>query len=131
MWIRHDASRRPLDRPYDGPYKVISRHDKYFTVNRDRNRENISVDRLKPAKDPQDDICGPLGTISLHDLPFASHRYPPVTPNQQTPGYIYVPVPPDVPHDRQVSSDAEIPSPELLRRVTVIRKVCVFHHYFC
>lgn len=120
VWIRHDASRRPLDRPYDGPYKVVSRHDKYFTVSKGQNMENISVDRLKPAK-IQDNIREPLGTMASHDLPSASHRQPPVAPNQQTPGYIYIPILPDVPPDRQVSSDDELSSPELLRRATVTR----------
>ena len=49
VFIRHDAVRKPLQPPYDGPYPVIERMDKYFVVDIDGRKDTVSVDRLKPA----------------------------------------------------------------------------------
>lgn len=49
VFVRHDAVRRPLQPPYDGPYQVISRDQRSFIIKiRDRN-ESVTIDRLKPA----------------------------------------------------------------------------------
>ena len=56
VFIRHDAHRGPLRPPYDGPYKVISRNDKYFMIKIGNREESVSIDRLKPAfTDPNDE----------------------------------------------------------------------------
>ena len=49
VYIRHDAVRRPLQRPYDGPYDVITPGEKSFVVSRQGQPYSVSVDRLKPA----------------------------------------------------------------------------------
>ena len=49
VFIRHDATRRPLQQPYDGPYKVIKRADKHFVVDIKGRHDTVSLDRLKPA----------------------------------------------------------------------------------
>ncbi|CAH8821404.1 unnamed protein product [Trichobilharzia szidati] len=49
VFIRHDGIRKPLQPPYDGPFKVISRTSKIITVERGGKHEIVSIDRVKPA----------------------------------------------------------------------------------
>ena len=49
VYVRHDGYRHPLQRRYDGPFKIISTNDKHFTVDIKGRAEKITVDRLKAA----------------------------------------------------------------------------------
>lgn len=49
VFIRNDAVRRPLQPPYDGPFRVMSRGDKVYKIQLPTRQTNISIDRLKPA----------------------------------------------------------------------------------
>lgn len=49
VYVRNDAVRKPLTPTYNGPYPVIARNNKYFTVQLAKATSNISIDRLKPA----------------------------------------------------------------------------------
>ena len=49
VFIRRDAHRWPLQRPYEGPFKVIQPGLKTFLVDIGGKSETVSVDRLKPA----------------------------------------------------------------------------------
>nr|CAH8868540.1 unnamed protein product [Trichobilharzia regenti] len=49
VFIRVDAIRKGLQPPYEGPFQVIKRSDKHFTVNKNGRRETVSIDRIKPA----------------------------------------------------------------------------------
>ena len=51
VYVRVDAVHPPLVRPYDGPFPVISRTDKTFSIRRGNKDITVSVDRLKPAFD--------------------------------------------------------------------------------
>ena len=52
VFVRKDASRAPLERVYTGPYKVIYRSDKYFTLLQHGSLNNVSINRLKTANLP-------------------------------------------------------------------------------
>ncbi|BHF70471.1 hypothetical protein SprV_0301352200 [Sparganum proliferum] len=62
VYLRCDRVRRPLEPPYDGPFRVISRGTKNFRIQRGTREEVVSVDRLKAAvpDTPPDEPCGPL-----------------------------------------------------------------------
>ena len=49
MFIRQNSIRKPLLQPYNGPYKVISRTKKHFTIEVNGRQEIVSVDCLKLA----------------------------------------------------------------------------------
>jgi cleavage and polyadenylation specificity factor subunit 1 len=50
VYVRVDAVKAPLQRPYQGPFRVVERHDKYFIIaKQDGSTDSVSVDRLKPA----------------------------------------------------------------------------------
>ena len=49
VFVRHDATLKPLQAPYDGPFRVITKRDKHFTVELNGRNDTVSVDRLKPA----------------------------------------------------------------------------------
>ncbi len=49
VFIRHDAVRKPLQPPYYGPYPVVKRSDKHYTIDINGRRDTVSLDRLKPA----------------------------------------------------------------------------------
>ena len=79
VFIRHDAVRKPLQQPYDGPYRVLARADKYFKIDINGRQDTVSLDRLKPAHlAPTNQPTGP--EIS-HPSPSAPPlSYPPSPP---------------------------------------------------
>ena len=49
VFMRIDCHRAPLDCPYRGPYRVLARSDKFFTLDLNTRVDTVSIDRLKPA----------------------------------------------------------------------------------
>ncbi|GFU48263.1 transposon Tf2-11 polyprotein [Trichonephila clavipes] len=49
VFLRPDMLRRPLQQPYDGPFKVLQRKDKVFFLDINGKRVSVSIDRCKPA----------------------------------------------------------------------------------
>ena len=47
--MRVDSRRSPLQKPYDGPYEVLEKSDKFFSILKSGKASNVSIDRLKPA----------------------------------------------------------------------------------
>ncbi|KMQ84458.1 gag-pol protein [Lasius niger] len=50
VFVRVDKSRSPLDKPYEGPFPVITKiNQSVFRINIKGTAQNINIDRLKPA----------------------------------------------------------------------------------
>ena len=49
VYVRRDRVKAPLEAPYDGPFTVIKRNNKWFRLNIDGTQQDINIDRLKPA----------------------------------------------------------------------------------
>lgn len=49
VFIRDDAVRKPLKKPYDGPFPVITKGEKVFKVQLPNRQLTVSIDRVKPA----------------------------------------------------------------------------------
>jgi len=49
VFLRIDKVTKPLQAPYDGPYKVLLRREKTFKIAINNRVVDVSVDRLKPA----------------------------------------------------------------------------------
>ncbi|BES94567.1 multicellular organismal development [Nesidiocoris tenuis] len=48
-FVRIDRLKKSLEPPYNGPFKILERHEKYFTLLIENMETNVSKDRLKPA----------------------------------------------------------------------------------
>ncbi|XP_055936779.1 uncharacterized protein LOC129966381 [Argiope bruennichi] len=49
VFIRIDRIRKPLEPPYNEPFLIVKRPDKYFNVKNKGKDTNVSIDRLKSA----------------------------------------------------------------------------------
>lgn len=49
VYVRIDSHRHPLQRHYDGPFRIIEAQNKYFVLEMKGRQEKVSVDRLKIA----------------------------------------------------------------------------------
>ena len=51
--VKHGAVKKPLWPTYDGPFKVLQRANKHFTLDICEKKKFVSLDHLKPAY-----VCG-------------------------------------------------------------------------
>ncbi|GFX10817.1 uncharacterized protein TNCV_4740371 [Trichonephila clavipes] len=49
VFLRHDAIRKQLQPPYDGPFAVVKRSEKLITLQRQGKEICVSIDRVKPT----------------------------------------------------------------------------------
>ncbi|GBO18606.1 hypothetical protein AVEN_216183-1 [Araneus ventricosus] len=49
VFVRHDEVKKQLQAPYDGPYCVLRRTYKTFTIEKKVKESTINTDRVKPA----------------------------------------------------------------------------------
>nr|CDS31411.1 gag pol polyprotein [Hymenolepis microstoma]CDS32428.1 gag pol polyprotein [Hymenolepis microstoma] len=74
VFVRMDTVKKPLQPPYDGPYKVLQRKPKYFILDRKGSKDSVSIDRLEPAYlEPPTKLAPIVGTqLSKDTVPSSS-----------------------------------------------------------
>lgn len=73
VFLRFDAVKKSLQAPYNGPYEVISRNSKNFTIRINHKEHVVSIDRLKPAYlTASEEDQAPIPKIIAPSLPQSS-----------------------------------------------------------
>lgn len=89
VFVRNDSIRPTLTHPYDGPYPVLKRFDKFFTILIRGRQSNINIDRLKPAftetSDLSDGSLVPEAPIVSSDSNAQQQFLPDSIVNQKVP----------------------------------------------
>lgn len=74
VFVRIDSVKRPLEHPYEGPFPVIERYEKFMDINIHGEKRRISIDRIKPAfvceEEPIEDDGKTKVTPSGHRVRF-------------------------------------------------------------
>ena len=87
VFIRNPTNKPPLSPSYDGPFRVLSKHDKYYTVDLVTRVDNVSIDRVKAAH-----LLRPG-----HEEAQTFHSQQPAPLTSATPFPINIPSPPSSP----------------------------------
>lgn len=91
--IRTDAVKTGLQLPYLGPFKVIRRDNKVFTVDKSGREYTVSIDRLKPVHlpplNPEEETIAPQSTTVVPEnyepVPFPILEPPAAAPQPTIP----------------------------------------------
>ena len=77
VFMRVGPRKAPLQSPYQGPFKVLERREKYFKLDLGNRQDMVSLDRIKPAFMDATDAIEPVPLVTssgrLMRLPA---RYP-------------------------------------------------------
>lgn len=82
VFVRVDRVKSPLERPYDGPYEVISRAKKNYVLRIKGKTVNITIDRLKPCFEtvPEDELT----SKEREKVPIKQHQHVPTPADTST-----------------------------------------------
>jgi hypothetical protein len=56
VYLRVDRVKLGLEQPYDGPFTVLKRSKKFFTLDLNGRTDTVCIDRLKPAYEMEVDV---------------------------------------------------------------------------
>lgn len=88
VFLRNDTVRSPLTPPYDGPYEVLERHEKFYKIQLPLRTSVVSLDRLKPAyiykEDEENSQNSPIVIEHRVDQPSQPAKEPYVTRSGRT-----------------------------------------------
>ena len=63
VYVRIDMVKKPLQRPYEGPYKVLDRSEKFFDLLIKGKKQRVTIDRIKPAFVTQEEVSQQKTTV--------------------------------------------------------------------
>ncbi|UYV68175.1 K02A2.6-like, partial [Cordylochernes scorpioides] len=114
VFIMTDRVKKPLEPPYEGPFPVLDRTDKYFTLKVKGRNVTISIDRLRPAYllADSDKITSEHPTATR---PIVSGALPSTSPQQN-------PDPPDVEKYTEFQGTGSAPDLTRTRSGRIIKK---------
>lgn len=71
VFVRNDAVRTPFHPTFDGPFEVLNKYEKYFTIRIKQRTANISIDKLKAAfmMEQPTNLLKDRGDVAKKDLP--------------------------------------------------------------
>ena len=81
VFVRVDSVRRSLQRPYDGPFKVLKRKAKIYLLQISNQQKWVSIDRLKPAFLQESSVPS---SLKGQDRPVQSESPAPASPKTYT-----------------------------------------------
>jgi hypothetical protein len=90
VFLRRDALKPALTPAYDGPYRVLERGPKTFTIQVGERRATVSIDRVKPAYilPPQEEAPQRIPPTRFRPWPQTGHHQipePAIPTNQELP----------------------------------------------
>ena len=87
VFVHHDAVRKSLQPPYDGPVRVLKRHNKHYTLDILGKEKVISLDRLKPAylDDNASDVSPQPDISPQQDAATTTEPHSPDSPLEPSP----------------------------------------------
>ena len=80
VFVWHDAIRKPLQHPYDGPYKVLKCAPKHFTLDIQGRSSTVSLDRLEPTHlEPRHTSASAAPPSNMQPTPEPKHNLPSIS----------------------------------------------------
>ena len=85
VFVRNDTARTSLDRVYTGPFRVLGREEKYFTLDLGGDRvDNVSINRLKACSLLLDLQDSNQGSFEEQPLLVGPEAVPATSPETET-----------------------------------------------
>ncbi|TGZ66035.1 hypothetical protein CRM22_005570 [Opisthorchis felineus] len=85
VFVGVDAVRKPLQPPYEGPFRMISRKGKSFVIDRDGREDTVGIDRFEVAYVYIQSTLDDEHTVNPSTTQSRSTSNPPSTNTAHTP----------------------------------------------